>query len=164
MNIPGELIVTAPLWLLFMIGMFVAVRSPIQKQSAGRILTIGWLTLLLQLVHVIEEFENGFHRLMPQIWGLDGWSNAFFLMFNSAWIALWAMSLVALARGTAPVISAGMLWFLGLAAGINGLVHPALSIATGEYFPGLFSAIPLGIAGLMLCRALLSPGPLRRHD
>ena len=65
---------------------------------------------------------------------------------------VWALSLPLACR---PVRAAFFpLWFLGLAAVGNGLAHPAFALLSGGYFPGLWTALPAGIAGFFLLRHL----------
>ncbi len=37
---------------------------------------------------------------------------------------------------------------------MNGVVHPLLAVASGGYFPGLWSSPLVGIVGVLLLRAL----------
>jgi len=46
------------------------------------------------------------------------------------------------------------LWFLAAASVSNALLHPALAIATGGYFPGVLTSPVVGVAGLFLLRGL----------
>lgn len=154
MKLPSELVGTAPLFALLLLAVIIAVRSPVQRESASRIVPVACLVLALQLIHFAEEYANEFHRRLPQFWGLEAWSDSFFLAFNFIWIAVWALSILALARGRTSLASLTTVWFLALAGCVNGVAHPALSLAAGEIFPGIFSSIPLGLAGLALCRAL----------
>lgn len=161
MNLPSELVGTAPLLALMLTAVIIAARSPVQRENASRIVPIACLVLALQLIHFTEEYAGRLHYRLPQFWGLEAWSDRFFLAFNLSWIAVWALSILALARGRTSLASLAVLWFLALAGCANGLAHPALSLATGEVFPGLFSSIPLGLAGLALCRALKVAGSRR---
>lgn len=58
--------------------------------------------------------------------------------------------------GLGAVAALFPLWFLGIAGVANGVAHPALSIRTGGYFPGLVTAPLVGIAGALLIRRLLA--------
>ena len=112
------------------------------------------MTLAIQSLHFGEEYATGFQRLFPQWLGLDSWSDIFFVAFNGAWIAIWALSILALKRRPIPLAALIALWFLGLAAIANGVGHPLLALANRGYFPGLVTAPFLGIAGFMLLRGL----------
>ena len=55
------------------------------------------------------------------------------------------------------------LWFLAVASVSNALLHPALAIATGGYFPGVLTSPVVGTAGFFLLRGLIritKPGGL----
>ena len=152
--LPSEL--AGPAFLAFVLAAAIAVaawRGP--PAAPSRAAFAGCLALALQAAHVGEEFLAGFHLRMPPLIGLEPWSAEFFVAFNLAWIALWALALRSFAGGgAAPLAARAALWFLALAAIGNAVWHPALSIATGSFFPGTATALPLGIAGLLLVRAL----------
>jgi hypothetical protein len=98
---------------------------------------------IIQAVHFAEELATGFHRSFPEVLGLAPWSDGFFVAFNLLWLTVWAVSV----RG---------LWFLAIAAIMNGLGHPLLALRAGSYFPGLITAPFLGVAGVLLFRALVA--------
>jgi hypothetical protein len=84
--------------------------------------------------------------------GLSPWSLRFFVTFNLFWLAVWGLSLWGLkARWQAALFP---LWFLGLGCLVNGLAHPAFSLRTGGYFPGLFTSPLVGLVGIFLLRRL----------
>ena len=154
--LPSALAGPAFLAIVLAIAILVAVRSG-PPAAPMRALSAGCLTLALQAAHVAEEVLAGFHLRVPRLVGLDPWSAQFFVAFNLAWIALWALALRSFAAGTPPLAARAALWFLALAAIGNALWHPALSLATFSFFPGTATALPLGVAGLLLVRAL-APG------
>ena len=153
-ELPSELAGPAFLAIVLVAAVVIAAwrRAPDEPQ---RVVRAGCLALALQAVHVAEEFAAGFHLRLPRLIGLEPWSAEFFVSFNLAWIAVWALALRAFAGGAAPLTARAALWFLALAAVGNAVWHPALSIATGTYFPGTVTAVPLGAAGLLLVRRLL---------
>jgi hypothetical protein len=154
--LPSELAGPAFLSIILAAAVALAARSR-APEAPLRLLPAGCLALALQAAHVAEEFAAGFHLRLPRLVGLDPWSAEFFVSFNLAWIALWALALRAFAGGAAPLAARAALWFLALAAIGNAIWHPALSVATGAYFAGTATALPLGAAGLLLVRRL-SPG------
>ncbi|HEU4559215.1 MAG TPA: hypothetical protein VFS20_15260 [Longimicrobium sp.] len=115
---------------------------------------LALLTIVIQASHFGEEFATGFQRRFPQLLGLAPWSDGFFLVYNLAWLAIWAVSIPGLARR--HHVALFPLWFLAIAGIVNGLAHPLLSLRTSGYFPGLFTSPLIGIAGLLLFRALLA--------
>ena len=118
------------------------------------------VAVALQAAHFVEELATGFPRRFPELLGLAPWSGRFFIAFNLAWLAVWAVSL----RGSATRRHVALfpLWFLGIAGVVNGVGHPLLAARTGGYFPGLVTAPFVGVAGLLLLRAMLAITDARR--
>jgi hypothetical protein len=110
--------------------------------------------LLLQLAHCTEEYLTGFAQRFPVALGLMPWSNRFFLTFNASWLLVWALAVGALVSGRTPLAARAVLWFLALAGVLNAAAHPLLALRAGGYFPGLVTALPLGIAGGVLAARL----------
>jgi hypothetical protein len=125
-------------------------RRTSELRSAVR---LGGITVLLQAAHFAEECATGFQRRFPDLFGLPPWSARFFITFNLSWLAIWGLGLWGLAVRWQPALFP--LWFLGIAGVANGVVHPLLSARTGGYFPGLFTSLLLGVAGILLLRRLL---------
>jgi hypothetical protein len=115
---------------------------------------MAFLTLLVQAAHFWEELAMGFYQQFPEQLGLVPWPQAFFVSFNVFWLVVWILGTRALLGGHRAALAA--LWFLGLAAAANGIVHPLLSVRVTGYFPGLFTSPVLGIAGILLLRRLTS--------
>ena len=161
--LPGEL--AGPAFLAVILAAAIVVAARIGPPAApSRALAAGLPALALQAAHVAEEFVAGFHLLMPRLIGLEPWSAEFFVAFNLAWIGLWALALRAFAGGSPPFAARAALWFLALAAIGNAVWHPALSIATGSFFPGTATALPLGFFGLLMARGLASKRSFRLRD
>jgi len=146
-RLPSEILGTAGLWVALAVAALIAIgrRRAVPQNSFVR--PAALLTLAIQALHFGEEFATGFQTRFPQWLGLTPWSDRFFVLFNIGWICLWALALAALHRGTATVLALAALWFLALSAIGNGLAHPLLAMAVGGYFPGLFTALPLALAG-----------------
>ena len=113
---------------------------------------LAFVTTLVQAGHFAEELATGFQRRFPELLGLSPWSLRFFVSFNLVWLAAWVLSLWGLAARRR--IALFPLWFLGIAGVVNGIAHPALSLRTGGYFPGLVTSPFVGIAGILLLRRL----------
>jgi hypothetical protein len=138
------------------------VRAPLtasraERRAAGRVAAAA---LLVQCAHFGEELVTGFPQRFPEQLGLAPWSSSFFVSFNLFWLVVWALSCWGLAAGRRPALAA--LWFLGIAAVVNGIAHPVLSVLARGYFPGLITSPFLGVIGLVLVRHLASitRGPL----
>lgn len=108
----------------------------------------------IQFVHFIEELTTGFYDRFPMLLGLAAWPPEFFLVLNVCFIAVWSFSAAFVRSGTRPALAE--VWFLAITAVINGVAHPLLALAAGRYFPGLLTALPLGVAGFILLRMLLA--------
>jgi hypothetical protein len=117
-------------------------------QSAG-------LATLIQIAHFVEEWIGTFYEHFPALLGLRPWPALFFVIFNAVWIAAWCASVLVTLRRASPV-ALFPLWFLGISAALNGVAHPLLAAARGGYFPGLWTSPLVGMAGVLLLRALLT--------
>jgi hypothetical protein len=159
-NAPSEAAGPAFLSILLAIAFLLAWRAPPKADRWARLIAPASLTLALQSLHVAEEFSTGFHRQAPAMLGLEPWSPSFFVSFNLAAIASWALALAAFASGRANAFWSGLLWFLAISSMGNALWHPAISLIIGGYFPGTVTAPFLGIAGYLLARALIGQSSL----
>jgi hypothetical protein len=106
------------------------------------------------MVHFAEETSTGFYARFPEFLGLARWSETFFISFNLLWACVWVLSIAYLK--VYPRLAVFSIWFLGIASAANGVVHPSLSLATGGYFPGLWSSLFVGVLGVLILRALAS--------
>ncbi|MEM7479625.1 MAG: hypothetical protein AAF481_00505 [Acidobacteriota bacterium] len=121
----------------------------IPEQSRRRRVQRGFrFAVLVQGVHFLEELATGFHLRFPEFLGLAPWPTGFFVVFNLAWIGIWLVASVALPSGARWVFVP--LWFFILGMVINLIAHPLLAVRAGGYFPGLFTALPVGIVGVTL--------------
>ena len=127
-------------------------RSPPDKETerstAARALA---LALVIQSVHFAEEAATGLHERLPALFDLPEMSFSFFVIFNLAWIGIWIASVPGLRSARLAAFFAA--WFLAIAGMFNGVAHPLLAIAAGEYFPGLITSPIIGVASIWLwCR------------
>lgn len=75
-----------------------------------------------------------------------------FVSVNLVALAIWVLAVpVLMARSSAALFP---LWFLAVASVSNAVLHPALAIADGGYFPGVLTSPVVGVAGLFLLRGL----------
>ncbi|MBT8047085.1 MAG: hypothetical protein HKN57_12885 [Xanthomonadales bacterium] len=119
-------------------------------QKLQRLTLIG---LILHSIHFGEETLTGFYEKFPMLLGLAPWPINFFVGFNLSCIALWLLCIPLIKKHSLAIAP---IWFLAIASIINLAAHPLLSIATGGYFPGLFSSPVVGILGIVLFRQLIS--------
>ena len=111
------------------------------------------VTTLIQSVHFTEELSTGLDERLPALLGLPPIPVGRFVAFNVAWIVIWGLSVLGLARRVR--VSLFPLWFLGIASAANGIAHPVLALLAGQYFPGLVTAPVAGVMGVLLFRRLL---------
>jgi len=125
------------------------VADSVSLQSAVRVVVVA---VVLQGAHFTEEAATGFYRRFPELLGLTPWSFRFFVSFNLAWLAIWAIAAWGLAaRQWAALFP---LWFLGIGCVVNGIAHPAMSLAVGGYVPGLITSPFVGVVGVLVLRQL----------
>lgn len=111
------------------------------------------IALGFQLMHFTEEYYNQFYVRFPELLGLRMWPREFFLVFNFGWLLVWTMAVVGVAKF--PRASTFPLWFLGIASVLNGVTHPAISIVSAAYFPGLWTSLFVGFSGFILVGLLI---------
>ncbi len=129
-------------------------RRPRSPADLASLHVPGWYagTAALQFAHFAEEYIGGFQILLPLALGLEPWSAKFFVNLNLAWLAAWLLSVPLVRRGFRPVFF--LPWFLAIAGVVNGIVHPLLCLRAGGWFPGIWTAPAVGVAGAMLAHRL----------
>jgi hypothetical protein len=127
-------------------------RSGLGTVATGRVLQVYLVGIVAQAIHATEEYATGFYERFPILLGLAPWPAGFFIAFNLGWIGIWVLAAFAVRRGLG--IALFPLWFFALAACVNLIVHPLLSLRVGGYFPGLVSAPLVGIFGIALWHRL----------
>lgn len=129
-------------------------RSSPDEAVAERVAasTVLAITTAIQAVHFAEEWITGFQIRFPALLGLDPMPLSFFVPFNLAWIAIWIVSVPFLRRGSRAAFFAA--WFIAIAGMLNGVAHPMMAIVSGSYFPGLITALFIGVAGVILWQRL----------
>ena len=124
---------------------------------------VALLATVLQVGHFLEEAGMGLNQRFPEFFGLAPVPMESFVTINLVALAIWVISVFALAQGASVALFP--LWFLSVACVANAVLHPALSLASGGYFPGLFTSPIVGGAGVLLLRRLLSiTGPEPTHS
>lgn len=139
--------------LLAMAAYQTLARTPQWQTDPGRLTAITLVAIGCHIAHSLEEWHFEFYISFPALLGLVPWPEAFFVTFNSVWVLLWCLSIPAIYRRMRVALLP--LWFLALASVANGLFHPTVSLLQMGYFPGLATAMPVGIAGFCLLLALL---------
>lgn len=122
-----------------------APRNTTERFAASRALA---LATGIQSVHFVEEAVGGFHEEFPALLNLPAMPMSAFVAFNLTWIAIWIASIAGLRSSRPAAFFAA--WFLAIAGTLNGIGHPLMAVASGEYFPGLVSAPFIGLASVWL--------------
>jgi hypothetical protein len=146
---------TSGLALVFLISVGLTLARPhvsFEANARHKFLGLFAVALGAQCLHFTEELLTGFHERFPALLGFAPWSTTFFVSFNLAWIAVWAISALALRPGFAAALAP--LWFLALALLVNGIAHPLLALRAGGYFPGLYTSPLVGVSGALLSARL----------
>lgn len=146
---------TAGLTLVAVVSLWLSVSR--NSLATDHLKTIRWLVgagVALHICHFFEESLTGFYERFPGLLGLVPWSPSFFMSFNLAWIVIWLLCIPLL--DVYPRAALFPIWFLAIASTANAIVHPLLALATGGYFPGLWSSPLVGVVGLVLLRTLAS--------
>jgi hypothetical protein len=108
--------------------------------------------IALQALHFTEEYATGFHERFPAFLGLAPWPATFFVTFNAIWLAIWGIAALGFKAGYQLTLFPA--WFLAIASVANGIAHPALALAIGSYFPGLWTSPLMAAGGVLLWRRL----------
>ena len=135
------------------------------KSAIGEIDGIIGLYLVgiaCQCLHFTEEFLTGFYLRVPPFLGFVPWSPEFFVAFNLTWMALWLLGAAGIKKGMR--VAFFPVWFFAIGMVGNAIWHPLLCLATGGYFPGLWTSPFGGVIGVILLtrlRKLTEPAPAR---
>jgi hypothetical protein len=123
--------------------------SPPERRDARRLAARALaIAAAAQALHFLEEATTGFRTQLGDVFGLPAMSLSFFVVFNVVWLLVWVASVPAVRLGNALGFFAA--WFLAIAGTLNGVLHPALAVGIGGYFPGLVSSPVIAAASLWL--------------
>jgi len=132
------------------------------KNEPDEILPYYLLAVAVQCVHVAEEFFTGFHHEFTKLFGYQ-WSESEFLIFNSGWLLLFAVTVVGIRRGMP--LAYLVLFFLAIGGGIgNGIGHLFLFAMKGRYFPGVATAPFCLTMGIMLLVCVFRGSPTAKKN
>jgi len=123
------------------------------NRNIKRIKTFYILGIVILGIHIMEEYLTGFQIKFPGL--LDySWSDRQYIIFNSIWLLFFLLNVWGLYRKYR--VAYFLVWFFAILAGIaNGILHPAISIVQGAYFPGLISSPILLVVGIALLKELV---------
>jgi len=145
------------------------VRRPAKNSdnAIDAIIRLYLIGIAFQCLHFTEEYITRFYIRAPEFLGFVAWPSEFFVIFNLVWIALWLLAAVGVKREMR--VAYFPLWFFAVGMVGNAIWHPLLCLATGGYFPGLFTSPFAGIIGVLLLsrlRRLTEPAtaPIQRDQ
>ncbi len=157
MQARSELIGTAGLTVGAIAALLLTVfRAPVavpadERRHTTALFVVG---VSFQGLHFVEEYSTRFFERFPAVLGQSPWSPTFFIVFNVCWLAIWIIAAFGFQAGHRwaffPV------WFFAIAAIVNGIAHPLLSLRIGGYFPGLLTSPLLAVVGLWLWLRLVA--------
>jgi len=118
--------------------------------------------ILVQAAHSIEEYAFALYEVFSPARFASGLVSADravgFAILNAAFVAFGAWCYLARVRPGRPS-APGWMWPWVLIELSNGIVHPAMAVHRGRYFPGVATA-PL----LLVLAAFIGIRLLRRHS
>lgn len=157
----AELAVMGPAVGLLVVALLVSYAIWVSRPEWGparRVLPAYLAAVLVQCLHLAEEYRTGFQARFPPLLGAEPWPARRFLIFNLAWLAVFALAGVGLARGRRLAYLVAI--FLALGGGIgNGVGHLGLAVWAGGYFPGAYTGVLALAAGSVLLYRLMRPAP-----
>jgi hypothetical protein len=130
------------------------VRRPAKDsaEAIDGIIRLYLVGIAFQCLHFTEEYVTRFYVRAPEFLGFVAWPSEFFVIFNLTWIALWVLAAVGIKRGMRAAFFP--VWFFAIGMIGNAVWHPLLCLATGGYFPGLFTSPFAGVIGVILLSRL----------
>jgi hypothetical protein len=132
------------------------------KNEPEDVLPYYLLAVMVQCVHVAEEFFTGFHHEYMKLFGYQ-WSESAFLIFNTGWLLLFALTVLGIRRGMP--LAYLVLFFLAIGGGIgNGIGHLFLFAMRGRYFPGVATAPFCLTMGITLLVCVYRGSPTAKRD
>ena len=115
-------------------------------RTMRRLLVAVGLTICAQALHFVEELVTELYLALPTTFGFPAAPRSLFVQINVTALIVWAVALVGVRQGV--VIALLPLWFLGFCEVLNLVLHPALALWTGGYYPGVFTAPLVGALGI----------------
>lgn len=164
-SVRSELVGTAGLTVAAIAALLLTVfRVPVDASADGRRRTtmLFGAGVLFQFLHFVEEYSTRFFEQFPPVLGQLPWSSSFFVVFNVFWLAIWILAAFGLQAGYRAAFFP--VWFFAIAAIVNGIAHPLLSLRAGGYFPGLLTSPLLAVVGVWLWLRLVALTSTRVGD
>lgn len=133
------------------------------KNDPAVVLPLYLLAVVVQCVHFTEEYLTGFQRQFPKLMMGYEWSDARFVAFNMAWLAVFVLAALGVYRRWS--LAYLVVIFLALIGGVgNGASHLLLSARQDRYFPGLITAPFCLLAGIAVLTRLFGKTQVPRTN
>lgn len=123
-----------------------------------RILPLYLLLVGIQCLHFAEEYVTDFHVEVPKLLGQEPYPLDYWLIFNMVAYFFFILGGIAIHNKKNEYMLVP-LFFVVVGVLLNGLGHVLLSIYTGGYFPGLYSALLYVLLGPILIKRIVYESP-----
>lgn len=117
------------------------------------LLPLYLFALAIQMLHFAEEYVMGFNEALPALFGSDPYPLTYWVVFNMVVYAFFIAGaiIIFMEWGAFYLVP---IFFVLMAVIANAVGHIALSIYSGGYFPGLYTAMAYVLVGPLLLRKL----------
>lgn len=159
----------ASLWVTFVPGALITLglvvvlywtRAPLP--APGRALPVYAVALGWQFLHFAEEFQTGFWRDFPALYGGAPYAPEVFVWFNMASYALFGVATYGVVVHGRRALLLPSLFFVIYGTLGNAITHLVWTVMTGGYFPGLVTACGYLVIGPILLRRMWSGSTSRQ--
>jgi hypothetical protein len=141
--------------LVVAFALWIASYESLDRVRSGRIQLLYGAALAVQILHFLEEYVTGFQREFPGFWGYE-WSGSLYVTFNLVALGVFLLAGVGMLAGVRLAFL--LVWFMAVVGGLgNGVLHTAVTLSRGTYFPGSLTALLHLVVGVALLRELINP-------
>ena len=119
-----------------------------------KIVPLYLIALAIQFIHFAEEYVMDFHIAVPELLGTPGFSLDYWVIFNMVAYAFFVLGTIAFYKQI-KIFMIIPLFFIVVGVMLNGIGHILISVYTGGYFPGLYTAPVYLIIGPIILRTII---------
>ncbi len=119
-----------------------------------KVLPLYLLLMGIQCLHFAEEYVTDFHVELPNLLGQEPYPLDYWLTFNMTAYFFFIIGGIAIYKKKKEYMILP-LFFIVIGVLLNGLGHVLLSIYSGGYFPGLYSALLYVLLGPILIKRIV---------
>jgi hypothetical protein len=131
--------------------LFFSRRTPTPEKT----LTFYLLLLGIQFLHFTEEYLANFETVVPAFLGQEAYSQDYWVVFNMVAYFIFILGGIIIYKRMNEYMIIP-LFFILVGVLLNSIVHILVSIYTGGYFPGLYTAIVYAILGPIFVRRVFA--------